>query len=85
MKFILVILLFLKCGMGYCKILKLVKEYEYCYNVFSFMVFDNKMYFENFLKSISFKNFYWILRDFKYCMILKWWLYYNMVYFYLCI
>lgn len=38
----------LKCGMGYCKILMLVKEYEYCYNVFSCIIFDNKKYFENF-------------------------------------
>lgn len=83
MKFTLAISLLLKCGMGHCKILKLEKEHEYHYNVFSSTVFDNKMHSENSLKSTSFKNCYWISRDFKYCMILKRRLHYNMVYFHL--
>lgn len=71
MKFTLPISLLLKCGMGHCKILMLVKEHEYRYNVFSCTIFDNKKHSENSLKSTIFKNSYWVSRNFKYCMILK--------------
>lgn len=71
MKFTLPISLLLKCGMGHCKILMLVKEHEYRYNVFSCTIFDNKKHSENSLKSTIFKNSYWVSRNFKYFMILK--------------
>lgn len=33
--------------MGHCKIIMLVKEHEYRYNVFSCTIFDNKKHSEN--------------------------------------
>lgn len=61
MKFTLPITLLLKCGMGHCKIIMLVKEHEYRYNVFSCTIFDKK----NILKILKKVLFLRILIGFR--------------------
>lgn len=61
MKFTLPISLLLKCVMGHCKILMLVKEHEYRYNVFSCTILDKK----NILKILKKVLFLRILIGFR--------------------